>query len=711
GSAGSRGRSGMGGGGAVAGWGRCWRRCWRRGSSGGCRAQRGGGSGAGPAERAGRGHLGPEADADGLGLGFSGMDEADRQVLRRCRLRLVCELQVDSLWDHLLDRELFTRDMIEDIQVRPHPRPAGAPWSLRGSWLRVADGEGEARAGSGSRRDQARQLVTDLESRGSRALPLFISCLEDTGQGALASFMRTSCQPAKWDSEVIRPLDFEPGVLPPRDLKPVAPAGPADMSPGRFTSICVLEPSKGNADLAYLLKADPCGHCLIINNVSFHPESKLSVRTGSDVDCEKLQRRFGLLHFEVKVEKNLTAKQMDRALLELAKQDHGALDCCVVVILSHGCQASHRQFPGAVYGVDGCPVSVERIVNIFNGTGCPSLRGKPKLFFIQACGGEQRDPGFSVASTPLRGRAPDGVPESDAAPFRDGRGTFDQTDAVASLPTPSDIFVSYSTFPGFVSWRDKTSGSWYVETLDRVLEQWAHADDLQTLLLRVADAVSERGILKQMPGCFNFLRKKLFFKTLGAGPALSPLTPDSLQTQAKWQTQRKRSSHHGRHVALRLGRSPLRAHTGENQVNGQSRAAGLFPGSLLRTCTSLGLRAALTWGALAARERGRKGYDHGFAVTRWGLLVKRDLAWSPGLGGEQCCELLQTQLLRPMCMNAIRSLLQLESGKQGADERVCLLLVLRNITELLKRMTKVHVLPSACEWLQAAHDVAVGCDH
>lgn len=55
------------------------------------------------------------------------MDEADRQVLRRCRIHLVRELQVDSLWDHLLTRELFTPDMIEDIQVGTpsafHPAP------------------------------------------------------------------------------------------------------------------------------------------------------------------------------------------------------------------------------------------------------------------------------------------------------------------------------------------------------------------------------------------------------------------------------------------------------------------------------------------------------------------------------------------------------------------------------------------------------------
>lgn len=86
---------------------------------------------AGPGERAGRGGRSPEADGDGLGTHHQGlptMDEADRQVLRHCRVRLVCELQVASLWDALLNRELFTPDMIEDIQVRPpNPTPIQCP--------------------------------------------------------------------------------------------------------------------------------------------------------------------------------------------------------------------------------------------------------------------------------------------------------------------------------------------------------------------------------------------------------------------------------------------------------------------------------------------------------------------------------------------------------------------------------------------------------
>ncbi|KAM7098420.1 caspase-9 isoform 3-T3 [Molossus nigricans] len=406
------------------------------------------------------------------------MDEADRQLLRRCRVQLVSELQVASLWDALLNRDLFKPDMIEDIQ----------------------------RAGSGSRRDQARQLVIDLETRGSQALPLFISCLEDTGQHSLASLLRTSSQAAKPDLEAVRPLNLVPAVVRPEELR-VVKQDPSKPTPG------AQERLRRNTDLAYVLSADPCGHCLIINNVNFCLRSGLSTRTGSNVDCEKLQRRFRLLRFVVEVKCDLTARQMLQALVELARRDHGALDCCVVVILSHGRQASHLQFPGAVYGTDGCSVPIERIVNIFNGAGCPSLGGKPKLFFIQACGGEQKDHGFEVVSAPPEDRAPDSTPEPDAVSFQDEPGNDDQPDAVSSLPTPSDIFVSYSTFPGFVSWRDTKSGSWYIETLDGVFERWAHSEDLQSLLLRVANAVSEKGVYKQMPGCFNFLRKKLFFKT------------------------------------------------------------------------------------------------------------------------------------------------------------------------------------------------------
>lgn len=42
-----------------------------------------------------------------------------------------------------------------------------------------------------------------------------------------------------------------------------------------------------------------------------------------------------------------------------------------------------------------------------------------------------------------------------------------------------------NAFAGYVSWRDTQAGSWYVENLDRVLEENAATDDLVTILMMV----------------------------------------------------------------------------------------------------------------------------------------------------------------------------------------------------------------------------------
>lgn len=104
------------------------------------------------------------------------------------------------------------------------------------------------RAGSGSRRDQARQLVTDLETRGRQALPLFISCLEDTGQSALASFLQSGRQAAKQDPEAVKALDhLVPVVLGPMGLRSkeqrVAKLDPSQPASGNLAPV-VLGPEE-----------------------------------------------------------------------------------------------------------------------------------------------------------------------------------------------------------------------------------------------------------------------------------------------------------------------------------------------------------------------------------------------------------------------------------------------------------------------------------
>jgi len=52
----------------------------------------------------------------------------------------------------------------------------------------------------------------------------------------------------------------------------------------------------------------------------------------------------------------------------------------VLCILSHGDK-------GAVHGIDGNLVPIERLETLFDGEHCHELAGRPKLFLIQACQG------------------------------------------------------------------------------------------------------------------------------------------------------------------------------------------------------------------------------------------------------------------------------------------------------------------------------------
>uniref|UniRef100_A0A672LJY0 Caspase-9-like n=1 Tax=Sinocyclocheilus grahami TaxID=75366 RepID=A0A672LJY0_SINGR len=410
------------------------------------------------------------------------MEAKHRQILQRHRRDLVTALNPADICDGLLSKGVFTQDMIDEIQSKI------------------------------TRRDQARQLVISLEMRGSQVFPAFLECLRETSQHDLAELLQCgdgACLPTS--------VPVQPSLIPLPVRKCVT-----SIKNTIFTwDVPIIQPTRTRRDSiqCYKMDASPCGICLIINNVDFDPASDLKDRKGSNIDCDKLEKRFKALNFEVIVKRNLKYKLIRQEMAFIAKRDHSAYDCCVVIILSHGTEANNNCFPGAVHGVDGPSVPVQLITSYFNGQNCPSLQGKPKLFFIQACGGDEKDTGFEVSPDEVEPSLVGIDDQMDAIPISsssDSLSTSDELDARATLPTPSDILVSYSTFPGYVSWRDTQAGSWYVKNLDRVLEENAATDDLGTMLLMVNHAVSQisaKGLYKQMPGSLNFLRKLLYFQS------------------------------------------------------------------------------------------------------------------------------------------------------------------------------------------------------
>lgn len=171
----------------------------------------------------------------------------------------------------------------------------------------------------------------------------------------------------------------------------------------------------------------------------------------------------------------------------------------MIIILSHG---EH----GIIYAKD-TEYKLDVISNKFLASNCPTLAGKPKLFFIQACQGDQLDNGVKMI-----------YKKHMVAEEVDGHD-----DKSFTLPNHADFLIAYSTIPGFYSWRNTTNGSWFIQTLCAELLKSGDKEHLLTILTFVAQRVAidyesntpNNPVMhqrKQIPCVTSMLTRLLYFK-------------------------------------------------------------------------------------------------------------------------------------------------------------------------------------------------------
>jgi len=236
------------------------------------------------------------------------------------------------------------------------------------------------------------------------------------------------------------------------------------------------------------------GICLIIENDMFSTNLGLSKRKGSSIDRILMINTFTKLEFEVRVYQNLSTKDIERALEKASLEDHSKHEMFAVVILSHGNE-------GILYGYDSA-YPAHKIWEPFTADKCPTLVGKPKMFFLQACQGSKMDHGV---------------------PVRSGQGRT-STDSFASYRTPlhADFLLAHSTVAGYYSWRNTVQGSWFIQVLGSALLANYADQDMLTILSKVAKVVateyesnssrSEFNNKKQIPFIYSTLTNKLFIQ-------------------------------------------------------------------------------------------------------------------------------------------------------------------------------------------------------
>uniref|UniRef100_A0A3P8TY14 Caspase 20, apoptosis-related cysteine peptidase n=1 Tax=Amphiprion percula TaxID=161767 RepID=A0A3P8TY14_AMPPE len=231
-------------------------------------------------------------------------------------------------------------------------------------------------------------------------------------------------------------------------------------------------------DDLYPLNSQPVGLCLIMNNVNF---MSLGVRRGSDKDAQSLAEVFSELGFRVLMCKDQTKDQMEQTLTWFSSLNDHALppqefrveewsgtgftepqqplnhgDAFICCLLSNGME-------GVVLGTDESPLAIKHITRTFRATKQSALKGKPKVFLIQACQGYQRVD-----------------PEEDNC----GGG---------SIPAEADVLVAIAAGEGFVSFRHVIEGSLFIQSVCQQLrERCPRGEDLLTILQHVKNDVGQK---------------------------------------------------------------------------------------------------------------------------------------------------------------------------------------------------------------------------
>ncbi|XP_061675762.1 caspase-2 isoform X1 [Syngnathoides biaculeatus] len=427
-----------------------------------------------------------------------GMKEGDRVALKSRCTDLCKQLVVDELLIQcLLEDNILTDSMAESIlaEQTSHKRsfrlllllPKRGPQAFSSfcSALKETEQRHLCELLTGSQEadgEEARGFQTEEEFEGRAGRQLMQTSgrrRESNGDSSLplSTEEETAAKRARTHESMEYSLDADSPIT-----TPVLP--------------CTHELYLSQCQKSYIMTSSPRGLALVISNVTFDPRTApdLDPRKGGEVDDEVLRKVFKDLDYLVTVCRNLTAEEM-RSCIEKFRMlpKHRTVNSCVVCLLSHGVD-------GAVYGTDGQLLQLEWVFEAFDNVRCPLLQNKPKMFFIQACRGEELDCGVEQMDGPGRSNSPSceqrdaGREGPGGAGARHGGGDLGLPRI--KLPQRSDMICGFASLKGqricTAAMRNTKRGSWFIQELNSALRLRARDTHVADILVQVNGKIKER---------------------------------------------------------------------------------------------------------------------------------------------------------------------------------------------------------------------------
>jgi caspase 7 len=267
------------------------------------------------------------------------------------------------------------------------------------------------------------------------------------------------------------------------------------------------------------------GVALIIN-IRKYEDNENEERVWSEKDVKSLKKTFEYLEFDFRLCVNFTAKEISEEIQRQASSDHSNSDCFLCVVMSHGNDED------MFYSSDNKEISFKQLMAPIK--LCESLKKKPKLFFFQACRGENKmkqnfapspdhnpqtqiqnpeaqsltcsilfcrmfccksvAPKVSPMRSPARAEQP--RPLTDHQPQQQMQKETKPEDT--NIDSESDLLAFYSTLPDHLSFGTIDGGTFFIQSVCDVLLNEAYKnipnnDKLSQMILKINNKVKDRG--------------------------------------------------------------------------------------------------------------------------------------------------------------------------------------------------------------------------
>nr|XP_045582596.1 uncharacterized protein LOC123745763 isoform X1 [Procambarus clarkii]XP_045582597.1 uncharacterized protein LOC123745763 isoform X1 [Procambarus clarkii] len=221
---------------------------------------------------------------------------------------------------------------------------------------------------------------------------------------------------------------------------------------------------------SYSLLSEPRGYVYVFNN-KFLGQGSNWQRNGAEMDSQNINTTFTRMGYRVIIHEDLTGGETEEAFNAIRRNpDLNGIDAFIVFILSHGKDAY------TFYTNDQEEQSLFYVRSLFSNRKCPSLSGKPKIFFTNYCRGD----------------------------------ALERQDVDAVRDVPKDMFTIHAASEGIMARRHQRRGTYFVFCLCDVLTRATHPLELQDLYSDLYDQMGREGATRPMNENHGFVKKFYF---------------------------------------------------------------------------------------------------------------------------------------------------------------------------------------------------------